>query len=150
MILIAQPHTGLPTAAEKRLRPRPTRTHPLADSSSSTTSDEQHPLLFIQPSPPPYVLPTPTTSQTQSGKRGSGRARDLCRVACGIATAFMIGLLGAIVCIGLYWDGFMDIISGPTDVSVTPRFSKRVLTFILICRTSPCQMHHWEKSCPVR
>ncbi|KAG8971779.1 hypothetical protein FRB90_010394, partial [Tulasnella sp. 427] len=58
MILIAQPHTGLPSA-EKRLRPVPTTTHPLAGRSRARSTGEQHPLLFIQPSPPPYVLPAP-------------------------------------------------------------------------------------------
>ncbi|KAG8952447.1 hypothetical protein FRC04_004507 [Tulasnella sp. 424] len=108
MILIAQPHTGLP-GIEKRLKPTPTITHPLDDRRSSDESTVQHPLLFVRPSPPPYVLPTSSADRSRSaGKRRT--SRRVCRAACGIVTAFLFGLSGALICIWLYWDGFVDIV----------------------------------------
>lgn len=108
MILIAQPHTGLP-GVEKRLRPTLATTHPLEDRRSSDESTVQHPLLFVRPSPPPYVLPTSSTDRSRSaGKRRT--SRQVCRAACGIVTAFLVGLSGALICIWLYWEGFIDIV----------------------------------------
>ncbi|KIO19501.1 hypothetical protein M407DRAFT_30828 [Tulasnella calospora MUT 4182] len=129
MILIAQPHTGLP-GVEKRLRPTPTSTHPLNSSSSAdTTTEQQHPLLFIQPSPPPYVLPT--SSSGSAGKRKT--SRNVCRAACGIVIAFLIGLSGALICIWLYWDGFVEIVGRKKGDIDQPPVPDAALGEVLSC-----------------
>ncbi|KAG9050824.1 hypothetical protein FS837_001934 [Tulasnella sp. UAMH 9824] len=108
MILIAQPHTGLP-AVEKRLRPTPARTDSLESRASADVATEQPLQLFIQPSPPPYVLPTSSTDRSRSGGKRK-TSRDVCRAVCGIFAAFIVGLSGALICIWLYWEGFSAIV----------------------------------------
>lgn len=122
MILIAQPHTGLPPV-EKRLRPTPTRTDSLESRASADVATERTAPLFIQPSPPPYVLPTSSTDRSRSGGKRK-TSRDVCRAVCGIFAAFIIGLSGALICIWLYWEGFSEIV-GRKKVGYIPRLVQR-------------------------
>ncbi|KAG8952846.1 hypothetical protein FRC00_006586 [Tulasnella sp. 408] len=139
MILIAQPHTGLPPP-EKRLRPTPTITHPLESRRSTDAVTEQHPLLFIQPSPPPYVLPTSSTDRSRSGGNRK-TSRDVCRAACGIITAFLVGLSGALICIWLYWEGFTEIVGRKKE-----NFNQKPLPDAALGQVLSCEMRWFLSS----
>ncbi|KAG8915577.1 hypothetical protein FRC01_003610 [Tulasnella sp. 417] len=131
MILIAQPHTGLPSV-EKRLRPSAMNRQPLDRRSSSDAATEQHPLLFIQPSPPPYVLPTSSTDRSRAARKPK-TPRDVCRAACGIVVAFLVGLSGALICIWLYWDGFVEVVGRKKGSFNKPPVPDLALGQILSC-----------------